>query len=114
MSTRSESKLSKVYDCMHLHYIVVFYINKFSGLGELLKDSYKGRSILQFYETHSVLDSIRRDDLITIILEDIQYHNQILSPKDYSPILLQIKLLFPSEENSLVSLQDITFTLTNV
>uniref|UniRef100_A0A6P7H2X1 Uncharacterized protein LOC114346295 n=1 Tax=Diabrotica virgifera virgifera TaxID=50390 RepID=A0A6P7H2X1_DIAVI len=68
------------------------------SLCDLLKDSNKGKSILEYYNKHSSLDKLRRDALVSLILEDIQYNAASLSPKDYPPILKEIEKTFPSEK----------------
>lgn len=58
---------------------------------------------MNYYNNYSTLDNTRRDDLVNIILEDIHYHSVHLSPKDYPPILQEIKTLFPKEASFLVN-----------
>lgn len=68
----------------------------------MLQESNKGRALLEYYKTHQSLDKFRRDDLVSIILEDIQYNEYCLSPKDYPPILNEIESVFPKEKEFLV------------
>lgn len=81
----SVTKLFKV--CVDAH-ANVFSIRSddifvFKGLLEILQDTNKGKSILDFYKNNN--------------------NGAYLSPKDHPPILSEIKLVFPNETHFLVS-----------
>ncbi|KAF5276402.1 hypothetical protein FQR65_LT16350 [Abscondita terminalis] len=75
--------------------------NSSKSLQEVLSESNKGKSILEYYKKNLCLDKLRRDSLVTVILEDIHYNGTNLSPKDYPNILAEIESNFPSEKKFL-------------
>ncbi|XP_051160428.1 uncharacterized protein LOC127289334 [Leptopilina boulardi] len=89
--TPRESKSKRV--CKWIVSQEILQIN----LEDLLKNSSKGRTILQFYQQNKLLNSQSRSILIHIVGEKLLELNRNPSANDYEQVDTKIRQLFPSE-----------------
>ncbi|XP_070854082.1 uncharacterized protein [Drosophila suzukii] len=68
-------------------------------VADILKGYPRGRFLLEQYNLKNTLTTDQRDQIISIIIEDISARKQTLKTTDFADIVNQIVEVFPSEKN---------------
>lgn len=75
----------------------------FKDLTDILNRTSKGQSSLEIYKQSQKLSDNNRDDIISIIIEEIVCNKISLKPSDFISIVNDICQIFPSEAVAKVS-----------